>query len=114
MALLNVNELNAYYGKSHILQGVNISIDEGEIVSLLGRNGVGRSTTCKSIMGEVPFFETWPQLWVVNDLDYDRARQLIEAADAESPTEPWACPSCGEKNEGQFSVCWNCGAAADA
>ena len=54
MALLNVNQLNAYYGKSHILQGVNMSIDEGEIVSLLGRNGVGRSTTCKSIMGEVP------------------------------------------------------------
>ena len=54
MALLNVTDLNAYYGKSHILQGVNISIDEGEIVSLLGRNGVGRSTTCKSIMGEVP------------------------------------------------------------
>ena len=54
MALLNVNDLNAYYGKSHILQGVNMTIDEGEIISLLGRNGVGRSTTCKSIMGEVP------------------------------------------------------------
>jgi branched-chain amino acid transport system ATP-binding protein len=51
--MLEVTDLHAYYGKSHILQGVNLNIQEGEIVALLGRNGVGRSTTCKSIMGEV-------------------------------------------------------------
>ncbi len=51
--MLIVTNLHAYYGKSHILQGVNFHINEGEIVSLLGRNGVGRSTTCKAIMGEV-------------------------------------------------------------
>ena len=66
-----------------------------------------------SIMGEVPFFETWPQLWIVNDLDYDRATQLIDAVDAESPTESWQCAKCGEENEGQFSACWNCGTNAD-
>ena len=52
--MLHVDNLHAYYGKSHILQGVNLSVGEGEIVALLGRNGVGRSTTCKAIMGEVP------------------------------------------------------------
>ncbi|HAD27587.1 MAG TPA: ABC transporter ATP-binding protein [Rhodobacteraceae bacterium] len=52
--MLEVKDLNAYYGKSHILQGVNLNVKEGEIVALLGRNGVGRSTTCKAIMGEVP------------------------------------------------------------
>ncbi len=51
--MLDVTDLHAFYGKSHILQGVNMSIAEGEIVALLGRNGVGRSTTCKAIMGEV-------------------------------------------------------------
>lgn len=51
--MLEVKNLNAYYGRSHILQGVNLIIKEGEIVSLLGRNGVGRSTTCKAIMGLV-------------------------------------------------------------
>ncbi|MEP3055269.1 ABC transporter ATP-binding protein [Ascidiaceihabitans sp.] len=51
--MLEVTDLHAYYGKSHILQGVNLNIKEGEIVALLGRNGVGRSTTCKAIMGEV-------------------------------------------------------------
>ena len=52
--MLDVTDMHAFYGKSHILQGVNLSIAEGEIVALLGRNGVGRSTTCKAIMGEVP------------------------------------------------------------
>lgn len=52
--MLEVCNLHAYYGKSHILQGVDLTVGEGEIVSLLGRNGVGRSTTCKAIMGEVP------------------------------------------------------------
>ena len=52
--MLEVKDLHAYYGKSHILQGVDLQIGEGEVVSLLGRNGVGRSTTVKAIMGEVP------------------------------------------------------------
>jgi len=52
-ALLEVANLHAYYGKSHILHGVNFHIAPGEIVSLLGRNGVGRSTTIKAIMGDV-------------------------------------------------------------
>jgi branched-chain amino acid transport system ATP-binding protein len=51
--LLDVVGLNAYYGKSHILHGVTFRIDENEIVSLLGRNGVGRSTTIKAVMGDV-------------------------------------------------------------
>ena len=51
--MLAVRDLHAYYGKSHILQGVNLEVRTGEIVSLLGRNGVGRSTTCKAIMGLV-------------------------------------------------------------
>jgi len=51
--MLEVRGLHAWYGKSHILQGVDLDVREGEIVSLLGRNGVGRSTTVKSIMGQV-------------------------------------------------------------
>jgi branched-chain amino acid transport system ATP-binding protein len=51
--MLAVRALNAYYGKSHILQGVDLDVSVGEVVSLLGRNGVGRSTTVKAIIGEV-------------------------------------------------------------
>lgn len=51
--MLAVENLQAWYGKSHVLHGVDLSVGEGEIVSLLGRNGVGRSTTAKAIMGLV-------------------------------------------------------------
>ncbi len=50
--MLGVHDLHAYYGKSHILQGVDITVGDNEIVSILGRNGVGRSTTLKAIMGD--------------------------------------------------------------
>jgi branched-chain amino acid transport system ATP-binding protein len=51
--MLEVSDLHAYYGKSHILHGVDLNVAQGEIVSLLGRNGVGRSTTIKAVMGQV-------------------------------------------------------------
>jgi len=51
--MLEVADLHAYYGKSHILHGVHLNVQQGEIVSLLGRNGVGRSTTIKAVMGQV-------------------------------------------------------------
>ena len=51
--MLQLKGLEAFYGKSHILHGVDMRVDEGEIVSLLGRNGSGRSTTVKTIMGLV-------------------------------------------------------------
>lgn len=64
-------------------------------------------------MGEMPFVETWPELWVINDLDFDRATQLLNATDSESPTAPWTCKKCGEENEGQFAACWKCNTSAD-
>lgn len=51
--LLDITDLHAFYGKSHVLHGVNLYVDRGEIVSLLGRNGVGRSTMVKAVMGQV-------------------------------------------------------------
>jgi branched-chain amino acid transport system ATP-binding protein len=51
--LLDVKGLNTYYGESHVLQDMSVAVDEREIVALLGRNGMGKSTTLKSIMGLV-------------------------------------------------------------
>jgi len=51
--MLEIKDLHAYYGKSHIIRGISFSVGEGEIISILGRNGVGRSTAIKAIMGEV-------------------------------------------------------------
>ncbi len=51
--MLKVQDLHAFYGKSHVLHGVSFEVQQGEIVALLGRNGSGRSTTAKAIMGMV-------------------------------------------------------------
>jgi branched-chain amino acid transport system ATP-binding protein len=53
-SLLEVRDLNAWYGESHILHGVGFEVRAGEVVTLLGRNGAGKTTTLKSIMGMVP------------------------------------------------------------
>ena len=51
--LLEVQDLNTFYGTSHVLQGISLNVSEGEVIALLGRNGMGKSTTLKSIMGLV-------------------------------------------------------------
>ena len=83
-------------------------------------DGAGISTIIKNerlsgALGEIPYLETWPELWVVNVADTDRARALIAEALVEAPSTPsWTCKQCGEVNEGQFAVCWQCQHGAPA
>ena len=49
--MLAVTDLNAWYGRSHVLQGIDLTVRRGEIVSLIGRNGAGKTTTLRTIMG---------------------------------------------------------------
>ena len=53
VAALEINDLHAWYGESHILHGLNLQVRPGEVVTLLGRNGAGRTTTLRAIMGLV-------------------------------------------------------------
>jgi len=85
--------------------------------NLLAAEGIKteiRNQHLGGIMGEMPVFETWPQLWIVNDLDFDRATQLIESTDSGPYGAAWACSQCGEENEGQYGACWNCGKNVDS
>lgn len=52
--MLRLDDIHTYYGKSHVLQGVSLEVEEGEIVTLIGRNGVGKTTTMRTIMGLTP------------------------------------------------------------
>ena len=54
MSLLEVDDVHSYYGESHILQGVSLDVEEGEVVALVGRNGVGKTTTLRSILQLTP------------------------------------------------------------
>lgn len=75
--MLNIQNLHAFYGKSHILHGVDMEVKPGEIVSLLGRNGSGRSTTIKAIMGLVEGQGTvqWNGQDLLGHKTYDIARR---------------------------------------
>jgi len=61
--------------------------------------------------GEIPFTEVFPELWVLQDQDYDQARQLLEEETELPPMNQdfWTCSGSGERHEGQFGVCWKCG-----
>ena len=106
--MLTVRDLHAFYGKSHILQGVHLEVRAGEIVSLLGRNGVGRSTTCKAIMGLVePVGEI---LWKGKSLVGLRPDQIAHAGIGYVPEDRQVFPTLtvrqnlelGQKRAGQF------------
>ena len=89
--MLVVHDLHAYYGKSHILHGVDMQVGEGEIVSLLGRNGVGRSTTCKAIMGLVePIGEV---IWKGQSLAGKRADLIAHAGIGYVPEDRQVFPT---------------------
>jgi branched-chain amino acid transport system ATP-binding protein len=72
--LLTIDNLHAYYGKSHVLHGVNFQVNAGEIVALLGRNGSGRSTTAKAIMGLVDC--TGSMLWKGQEITGKKAFEV--------------------------------------
>ncbi|HET9925885.1 MAG TPA: ABC transporter ATP-binding protein [Methylomirabilota bacterium] len=106
--MLAVRDLHAYYGKSHILQGVNLEVRAGEIVSLLGRNGVGRPTTCKAIMGLVePIGEV---LWKGKSIAGLRADVIAHAGIGYVPEDRQIFPTLtvrqnlelGQKRAGRF------------
>jgi branched-chain amino acid transport system ATP-binding protein len=75
--LLKLNNVHAYYGKSHVLHGVNFDVRSGEIVALLGRNGSGRSTTVKAIMGLVDC--TGSVLWKEQEVLGRKAFEIAHA-----------------------------------
>jgi branched-chain amino acid transport system ATP-binding protein len=85
-AMLEVKQLNSWYGESHILHGVEFDVREGEVVTLLGRNGAGKTTTMKSIMGLVPRREGSIQFRGAQIIDY-RSNAIAKAGIAFCPEE---------------------------
>ena len=107
--MLHIRDLHAYYGKSHVLHGVNFDIEQGEIVALLGRNGSGRSTTAKAIMGLVDW--TGTMLWNQRALNGSKAYQVAHAGIGYVPESRDVFPSLtvhqnlllGQKGSGKGS-----------
>ena len=84
----------------------------GHIHSLLESNGIEshlRNMNLSGGIGELPINECWPEVWVIDDVDYDNAKELISTTFLKvEHKQNWQC-ECGEKIEGQFNTCWSCG-----
>lgn len=90
------------------------------VVELLKAEGIAATVQGEhlfAIRGVVPL--DYPTVWVVDEDDYERARELALEYDrgrytaqegGAPPPQPWICPQCGERIEGQFGLCWQCGA----
>jgi hypothetical protein len=81
-----------------------------EILRANGIEGIIKNEYLSGGAGELPPNECWPRLYVDDD-DFDRAEQIVqtELTATASNEPPWTCRQCGEQNEGQFAICWNCG-----
>ena len=93
-----------YTAADAVSAGLLKSVLEGE-----GIQAVLRNDLLQGGLGEIPQPSAWPEIWVLNDSDSARALDLISNYQAESADDPWGCPQCGERLEGQFAVCWSCG-----
>lgn len=70
-----------------------------------------RNTSLSGAIGEIPFLECAPQLWIEHDADETRARQILQELRRPAHGPAWRCEVCGEFCEPQFGACWQCGAA---
>ena len=59
-------------------------------------------------VGEISAFDSWPELWVVNDSDFDRAMEVVESSQQSKDTVEWICKNCSETNDSSFEICWKC------
>ena len=59
-------------------------------------------------IGEISTIDCWPQLWIVNERDYDKGDELIANLLSKQTTTEWICNHCHEKNAGSFELCWQC------
>ncbi len=73
-----------------------------------GFDVIMRNEHAVSAVGELPAFEAWPQVWVLQDEDYAPACAALESALSDKDAPPWHCSSCGEANDAAFDFCWQC------
>ncbi|RJG42243.1 putative signal transducing protein [Motilimonas pumila] len=81
------------------------------IKNILAQAGVEtllRNEFSQAGLGEIPAFDTWPELWVIEPLQYEKAQQLVEAIKQQHNAPAWFCTQCHEENDGSFEICWQC------
>ena len=81
------------------------------VAGLLGRAGIEARVLNEHAaggLGDIPFGEAYPEVWIVNDHDFDRANDVLDEFEFAEPPGAMLCPACGEENPDNFDVCWKC------
>ena len=92
------------YSNESLLLVSNIkNLIEGNDISTFIKNEFSQGA-----VGEVSAIDTWPEVWVKNDSDFDRAIAIVESSKNSISGEDWVCQNCSEENAPSFEICWNC------
>jgi len=59
-------------------------------------------------VGEISAFDAWPEVWIINDSDFDHALAIVKSSQHKITGVDWICKNCSEKNDPAFEICWNC------
>lgn len=95
-----------YTNENRLLVGNAENILESHGIEVVWRNEFNQGAA-----GEVSPGDAWPELWLVDEADYDKASKILENSLTPEDAPDWKCDACGEDNGPSFEVCWNCGAA---
>jgi len=92
-----------YTNKNRLIVGNVKNILEAHEIDVFLKNEFSQGGN-----GELSPFDTWPELWVLNDSDYDSATSVIENSLSKDTDPEWKCSTCGEINNASFGSCWKC------
>ena len=73
-----------------------------------GIDAIIKNESLQTGLGEIPFVEMWPEIWLIERRDWDKAQRLLAGFVVGETTGEWSCPICGERNPGTFELCWVC------
>ncbi len=79
------------------------------IIAAAGISTFIKNEFAQGAVGEVSAFDCWPEIWVLEDSDYDKALNAITTAQKSVSMDDWICNQCLEKNDASFEICWQCG-----
>lgn len=83
----------------------------GNAKNILEANGIDvilKNEFSQGGVGELSAIDSWPQLWILNDADYDKAASVMENSLSKDTDPEWKCASCSENNDASFGSCWKC------
>ena len=92
-----------YTNESHFLVGNVKNLIDAQAINTFIKNEFSQGA-----FGEVSAFDSWPEIWVFDDSDFDRALAIVNATQGNADSIDWVCPQCSEENDASFEICWSC------